>query len=116
MSVDADIAILPFHLNVADASIVDLKARLALARWPDEAPEAPWRYGTSVEFMHELVEYWTDAFDWRATEAALNAWPQFVTRIDGIDVHFLRVEGRGPKPKPLLLHMDGRDRSSNSSR
>ena len=53
--------------------------------------------------MRELVEYWTRAYDWRATEAALNAWPQYVTRIAGIDVHFLHVEGRGPKPTPLLL-------------
>ena len=103
MSLDSDTAIRPYRLNVADAAIADLKARLSLARWPDEAPEAPWRYGTSVEFMKQLAEYWTSAYDWRATEAALNAWPQYVTRIEGIDVHFLRVEGRGPKPKPLLL-------------
>jgi microsomal epoxide hydrolase len=72
-------------------------------RWPDEAPEPPWRYGTSVAFMRELVEYWAHAYDWRKTEAALNAWPQFITSIDGIDVHFLKVEGRGPDPTPLLL-------------
>jgi microsomal epoxide hydrolase len=72
-------------------------------RWPDEAPEPPWRYGTSVGFMGELVDYWASAYDWRKTEAALNAWPQFVTAIDGIDVHFIKVEGRGPNPKPLLL-------------
>jgi microsomal epoxide hydrolase len=103
MSLDSDTAIRPYRLDVADAAIADLKARLSLARWPDEAPEAPWRYGTSVEFMKQLAEYWTSAYDWRATEAALNAWPQYVTRIESIDVHFLRVEGRGPKPKPLLL-------------
>jgi len=103
MSADSDTAIRSFRLDVADAEIVDLKTRLARARWPDEAPEAPWRYGTSVAFMRELVDYWAGTYDWRATEAALNAWPQFVTHIDGIDVHFLQVEGRGPKPKPLLL-------------
>jgi pimeloyl-ACP methyl ester carboxylesterase len=103
MSVDADTALRPFRLDVAEAAIGDLKARLSLARWPDEAPEAPWRYGTSVEFMHDLVARWTGDYDWRATEAGLNAWPQYVTRIDGVDVHFLHVEGRGPKPKPLRL-------------
>jgi microsomal epoxide hydrolase len=103
MNFDSDTAIRSFRLDVSTAAIADLEARLSLARWPDEAPETPWRYGTSVGFMRELVEYWTGAYDWRATEAALNAWPQFVTRIEGIDVHFLHVKGRGPKPKPLLL-------------
>ncbi|MGE5814084.1 MAG: epoxide hydrolase family protein [Acidobacteriota bacterium] len=103
MTLSADTAIRPFRLGVDATTIDDLKSRLARVRWPDEAPESPWAYGTSVGFMRELVEYWAHSYDWRATEAALNAWPQFVTRIDGIDVHFLRVEGRGPNPKPLLL-------------
>ena len=93
----------PFRLAIDNAAISDLRARLARVRWPDEAPDAPWRYGTSVAFMRELVDYWTTSYEWRNTEAAINAWPQFVTSIDGIDVHFLWVEGRGPNPKPLLL-------------
>lgn len=93
----------PFRLSVGEAAIADLKGRLAQVRWPDEAPEPPWRYGTSVGFMRELVDYWARGYDWRKTEAALNAHPQFVTAIDGIDVHFLKVEGRGPSPRPLLL-------------
>jgi pimeloyl-ACP methyl ester carboxylesterase len=103
MTPAADTAIRPFRLAIDDSAIADLKARLTQVRWPDEAPEPPWRYGTSVAFMRELVEYWAHAYDWRKTEAELNASPQFVTSIDGIDVHFLRVEGRGPDPKPLLL-------------
>jgi pimeloyl-ACP methyl ester carboxylesterase len=99
----ADTAIRPFRLAVDTAALEDLKRRLAQARWPDEAPEPPWRYGTSVDFMRELVDHWAHAYDWRKTEAALNAYPQFVTAIDGIDVHFIKVEGRGPNPKPLLL-------------
>ena len=103
MTPSADTAIRPFRLFVDAAAIDDLKSRLARVRWPDEAPESPWAYGTSVGFMRELVDYWIHTYDWRQTEAALNAWPQFVTRIDGIDVHFLHVEGRGPKTRPLLL-------------
>ena len=103
MTPAADTAIRPFRLAIDDSAIADLKVRLTQVRWPDEAPEPPWRYGTSVAFMRELVEYWAHAYDWRKTEAALNAWPQFVTSIDGIDVHFLKVEGRGPDPTPLLL-------------
>ena len=103
MTPSADTAIRPFRLFVDAAAIDDLKSRLARVRWPDQAPGPPWAYGTSVGFMRELVDYWIHTYDWRQTEAALNAWRQFVTRIDGIDVHFLRVEGRGPNPKPLLL-------------
>ena len=99
----ADTGIRPFRLAVDESSIADLRARLTRVRWPDEAPEPPWSYGTSVAFMRELVDYWLHGYDWRKTEAALNAWPQFVTSVDGIDVHFLKVEGRGPNPKPLLL-------------
>ena len=92
-----------FKLAVPQAAIDDLHARLDRTLWPDEAPAAPWAYGTSLAFMRELVHDWRTRFDWRATEAALNAWPQFKTRIDGIDIHFLHVVGRGPNPRPLLL-------------
>jgi microsomal epoxide hydrolase len=98
-----DTAIRPFRLSVEEGAVADLRRRLLAARWPDEAPDAPWAYGTSVAFMRELADYWARSYDWRQTEAALNQWPQFVTSIDGIDVHYLRVEGRGPAPQPLLL-------------
>ena len=103
MALRADTAIRPYRLAVDESALADLKRRLAQVRWPDEAPEPPWRYGASVGFMRELVEHWAHGYDWRGTETALNAYPQFVTTIDGIDVHFLKVEGRGPNPKPLLL-------------
>ena len=98
-----DPALRPFTLAVDPRAVDDLQDRLARVRWPDEAPQAPWAYGTSLAFMQELVAHWRDGFDWRRTEAALNAWPQYMTRIDDIDVHFLHVPGRGPAPKPLLL-------------
>jgi pimeloyl-ACP methyl ester carboxylesterase len=96
-------SIAPFRLEVAQAAIDDLHARLDRVRWPDEAPEAPWLYGTSLAFMRELVDHWRHRFDWRATQAQLNAWPQYKTRIDGVDVHFLHVPGQGANPRPLLL-------------
>ena len=98
-----DTSIRPFRLAVDAAAIDDLRHRLARVRWPDEAPETPWLYGTSLAFMRELVGYWIEAFDWRATESGLNALPQFTTTLDGIDVHFVHVRGRGPHPMPLLL-------------
>jgi microsomal epoxide hydrolase len=93
----------PFSLHIPDAAIADLRARLALTRFPDQAPDAPWAYGTDLDYMRELVPYWRDQFDWRAQEAALNAYPQFKVPLHDIDVHYLHVPGKGPNPTPLLL-------------
>ena len=96
-------SIQPFRLHVPDAAIADLRERLARTRFPDQAPGAPWAYGTDVGYLKTLVEHWRDRFDWRAQEDRLNAWPQFKVPLHGIDVHFVHVEGRGPAPCPLLL-------------
>ncbi|MBL26062.1 MAG: hypothetical protein CMM50_00730 [Rhodospirillaceae bacterium] len=93
----------PFSLHVPDESIADLRRRLAATRFPDQAPGEPWAYGTGVGYMRDLVRYWGEAFDWRAEEARLNALPQFKVPVDGIDLHFIHVEGKGPSPRPLLL-------------
>jgi pimeloyl-ACP methyl ester carboxylesterase len=93
----------PFSLHVPDAAIADLKNRLALTRFPDAAPGEPWAFGTSVDYARDLVAYWKDRFDWRAQEAALNAFPQFKAPLHDIDLHYLHVPGVGPNPYPLLL-------------
>lgn len=93
----------PFSLNVPNAEIADLKTRLGLTRFPDEAPGQPWAYGSSLDYMRDLVAYWKDRFDWRTQEAALNAFPQFKVPLHDIDVHYLHVPGVGPNPYPLLL-------------
>jgi pimeloyl-ACP methyl ester carboxylesterase len=92
-----------FTLHIPDASIVDLGERLARTRFPDQAPGEPWAYGTSVDYLRDLIEYWRSGFDWRTEEARLNAFPQFKTALHDIDVHFLHVPGNGPNPCPLLL-------------
>jgi microsomal epoxide hydrolase len=93
----------PFTLAVPDAALEDLCARLALTRFPDQAPGPAWAYGTDVAYLRELVAYWRDGFDWRATEARLNALPQFKVPLHDIELHFLHVPGQGPAPCPLLL-------------
>ena len=93
----------PFVLHIPDSEIEALRARLAGSRFPDSAPGEPWTYGTDVDYMKEIVEYWRHQFDWRAQEAALNAFPQYRASIDGIDLHYLQVDGKGPGPIPLLL-------------
>ena len=93
----------PFSLRVPDNAITDLRERLARTRFPDQAPGDPWAYGTSVDYLRGLIEYWCTSFDWRAQEARLNAFPQFKAPLHDIDVHFLHVPGKGPNPCPLLL-------------
>ena len=93
----------PFLLCVPDADIADLKARLAQTRLPDVAPGEPWAYGSSVEYVRDLVAYWKDVFDWRKQEAALNGFSQFKASLHDIEVHYLHVTGMGPNPYPLLL-------------
>jgi len=93
----------PFTLSIPDQAIADLRARLALTRFPDQAPDAPWAYGTDLAYMRKLVPYWQTEFDWRAQEAALNAFPQFKVPMPDVDLHYLHVPGQGPAPMPLLL-------------
>ncbi len=93
----------PFHLDVPDTSIVDLRERLARTRFPDQAPGAAWAYGTDLGWLHGLVTYWHERFDWRAAEARLNAFAQYKVPLAGIDLHYLQVPGVGPAPMPLLL-------------
>ena len=93
----------PFQLHVPESALVDLRERLARTRFPDQAPGAPWAFGTDLDWMRRLVAYWSDGFDWRAAEARLNAFAQFKVPLAGIDMHYLHVEGVGPAPMPLLL-------------
>src|SRR5438309_10493020 len=92
-----------FRLKVSDAAIADLKSRLDLTRFPDAAPGEQWAYGTSVEYIRDLVSYWKNSFDWHTQEAALNTFPQFKVPLHDIDLHYLHVPGVGPKPYPLIL-------------
>jgi pimeloyl-ACP methyl ester carboxylesterase len=93
----------PFRLHVSDETLQDLRERLMRVRWPDEPPAPPWSTGSSVAYMRDLVSYWSDGFDWRAQEAALNSFRQFKVPLEGIDLHFIHEEGKGPNPMPLLL-------------
>ena len=106
----------PFTLHVPDTAITDLRERLARTRFPDQAPDAPWAYGTDVDYLRGLVDYWRTGFDWRAQEARLNAFPQYKVPLHGIDLHFLHVPGKGPNPCRCCCCMAGRARCSSSSK
>jgi pimeloyl-ACP methyl ester carboxylesterase len=98
-----DAAIRPFRVNVPDADVADLKRRLAATRWPDSETVADQSQGVQLARLQELVRYWGTTYDWRKAEATLNAYPQFMTRIDGVDIHFIHVRSRHPNALPLII-------------
>ena len=102
----AGMEIRPFAVDVPQATLDDLRARLGRTRWPDEVEGAGWDYGASLAYLQALVEYWGTRFDWRAEERAMNALPHFRADVDGHGIHFIHVRGargRGPAPLPLLI-------------
>jgi pimeloyl-ACP methyl ester carboxylesterase len=92
----------PFLVQIPQADLDDLEERLGRIRWPDELPGVSWQYGVPLDHIQELVEYWRNSFDWRAQEARLNSFPQFVTNIDGQRVHFLHVRSPEKDALPLI--------------
>ncbi len=93
----------PFRIEIPQADLDDLQARLAGARWPDGLPGTGWERGVPLEYLAELAGYWRTGYDWRAAEARLNSHPQFTTEIDGQRIHFLHVRSGQPGAKPLLI-------------
>ena len=90
---DADMSaeIRPFTVAVSDTEIDDLRNRLALTRWPEAEVVDDWSQGIPLAYLREVCEYWVSDYDWRRCEAAINARPNFITEIDGLDVHFQHI-------------------------
>lgn len=93
----------PFRLNVSPEVLQDLTARLRRTRWPDEVSGSNWRYGADLSYLRGLHDYWLTRFDWKTRERLINQFPQFHTRIHGLDIHFVHSRGIGPHPFPLVL-------------
>ena len=93
----------PYTIAVSDEELRELAERLDRTRWPVDSPGEPWTRGAPVGFIRDLAEYWRSGYDWRAQEARLNAFPQFVTTVDGQRVHFLHVRSPEPDATPLIL-------------
>jgi epoxide hydrolase len=92
-----------FRIEIADAQLRDLRERLGRTRWPDAETVEDWSQGVPLAYMQELTAYWADGYDWRATEARLNAVPQFRTELDGLGIHFLHVRSPHPDALPLII-------------
>ena len=96
-------AIRPFHFKVPQAALDDLRRRLAATRWPDRETVTDQSQGVPLDKLQALVRYWSKDYDWRKVEAKLNALPQFVTTIDGVDIHFIHVRSRHPNALPVII-------------
>lgn len=99
----ANSEILPFHINVPQSALDDLRQRLLNTRWPSEVAGVGWERGVPVRYLQELAGYWANRYDWRAAEDELNAYPQFTTEIDGATIHFLHIRSAEPNALPLIL-------------
>ena len=96
-------AIRPFRIAVPDADIEDLQSRLRRTRWPEPECVDDWSQGIPLAYTRELAGYWADEYDWRAREQALNRFDQFVTEIDGLDIHFIHQRSDNPDALPLVM-------------
>ena len=98
-----DPAIRPFKVQVPQAALDDLRRRINATRWPDKETVADQSQGAQLAKLQELVRYWGSGYDWRKLERRLNALPQFTTRIDGVDIHFIHVRSHHPNAMPVII-------------
>lgn len=98
-----DTSIRPFRVSISQEALTELKRRINATRWPDKETVPDRSQGAPLAKMQELVEYWGNAYDLRRVQSKLNAFPQFTTNIDGVDVHFIQVKSRQKNALPLLI-------------
>lgn len=102
-SAPRDESIRPFRINFRHSALSDLRARVRAARWPDKETVSDQSQGVQLAKIQSLASYWGTDYDWRKIEARLNSLPQFMTRIDGLDIHFIHVRSSQPNALPLLI-------------
>src|SRR4051794_25693020 len=96
-------AIRSFRVQVSDEALVDLHQRIAGTRWPDRETVSDRSQGAQLATIRDLVQYWKDDYNWRKAEARLNALPQFITTIDGLNIHFIHVRSHHPNALPIIV-------------
>jgi pimeloyl-ACP methyl ester carboxylesterase len=92
-----------FRIEIPESELGDLRERLRRTRWPEAETVDDWSQGVPLAYVRELCSYWADEYDWRATEARLNALPQFRTEIDGLGIHFVHVRSPHPDALPVVI-------------
>lgn len=98
-----DAALRPFRIAVADETLDDLHRRLATTRWPDPETVDDWSQGAPLAWIQDMCRYWAAEYDWRAREARLNRFDQWLTNIDGLDIHFIHQRSPHAEARPLLI-------------
>ena len=96
-------AVRPFRVNVPEAALADLRRRIAATKWPERETVSDDTQGVQLATMQKLAHYWATDYDWRKVEARLNALPQFVTTIDGLDIHFIHVRSKHENALPMIV-------------
>src|SRR3979490_611306 len=96
-------AIRPFHVNVPEAELTELRRRINATRWPERETVTDQSQGVQLGTVQNLARYWEKEYDWRRCEAQLNALPQFITEIDGLDIHFIHVRSKHEDALPLIV-------------
>jgi pimeloyl-ACP methyl ester carboxylesterase len=98
------VAVRPFHVDVPDEALEDLRRRIAATNWPEKETVADESQGVPLAMIQELARYWATDYDWRKVEAKLKALPQFITEIDGLDIHFIHVRSKHENALPLIVN------------
>jgi pimeloyl-ACP methyl ester carboxylesterase len=94
----------PFHIDIPEEALDDLRRRIKATQWPEEETVGDESQGVPLATMHKLARYWATQYDWRRVEARLNALPQFMTEIDGLDIHFIHVRSQHEDALPLIVN------------
>ncbi|MEY2424203.1 MAG: epoxide hydrolase [Acidimicrobiaceae bacterium] len=95
--------IVPFHIDIPDAQLADLRERLQRTRWPEPETVDDWSQGVPLSYLQDVCHYWADKYDWRAAEARLNDFPQYRTDIDGLGIHFIHVRSPHENALPIVI-------------
>src|SRR5215216_1126237 len=98
------VAVRPFRIDVPEEDLDDLRRRIVATQWPEKETVADESQGVQLATMQELARYWATDYDWREVEAKLNALPQFITEIDGLDIHFIHVRSEHEDALPLIVN------------
>jgi pimeloyl-ACP methyl ester carboxylesterase len=98
-----DESIRPFKVNIPEQALADLRRRIQATRWPDRETVGDSSQGVQLAKLQELVQYWGSGYDWRKFEARINSLPQFMTTIDGVDIHFIHVRSKNPNALPVII-------------
>jgi len=94
----------PFKVNISDQIIKDIYDKVKKYPWHEMPNDGGWEYGANLDYMKEISKYWVSKFDWRKHEGKINKFPNFIAKVDDIDIHFIHEKGSGPKPMPLLIN------------